>query len=213
MSLPVNVESLIGTRFGKLTIVRKADVNKFQKTTFYCKCDCGNYSNVTINSLKRENTLSCGCGRIGRITHGLKKHPLSAIWNGMKQRCNNVNSPNYKNYGARGIMVCDEWKYDLVTFYNWCISAGWRSGLEIDRIDNEGNYTPENCRIVTRSVNCNNTRRTIMLEYNGIKMALSDWAKHFNIKDSVLYDRVHTLKQPLERAFSNEANRTKPRKR
>jgi len=90
--------------------------------------------------------------------HGLRKHPLYSVWDGMTQRCTNQKTKAYKNYGGRGVVICDEWRGNFKPFYDWCLSNGWRKGLEIDRIDNDGNYEPSNCRFISHRLNNLNTR-------------------------------------------------------
>jgi hypothetical protein len=92
------------------------------------------------------------------ITHGLRYHPLYRIWSGIKSRCNRPKATGYKWYGGKGIKICDEWKHDFVSFYNWAISSGWESNLTIDRIDSKKDYEPCNCRFITKSENCKKPR-------------------------------------------------------
>lgn len=94
------------------------------------------------------------------ITHGLTKHPLFGIWMEMKKRCYNKNYKQFYDYGGRGIKICDEWLNDFQTFYNFCLKNGWKYGLQIDRKDNDKNYTPDNCRFVTHADNVRNARKT-----------------------------------------------------
>jgi hypothetical protein len=95
------------------------------------------------------------------IKHGLRRHPIFTLWANIKSRCKNQNHPKYKDYGGRGISICNEWNDDFKTFYDWCITNGWQQGLEIDRVNNNGNYEPSNCRFVTRTQNMRNTRTTV----------------------------------------------------
>ena len=94
-----------------------------------------------------------------KTKHGLSRHRLYGVWRGMKLRCYNEKHEGYKNYGGRGIQVCDEWKSDFASFYEFCISKGWQKGLEIDRINNDGDYKPDNCRFVTPKENNQNKGR------------------------------------------------------
>ena len=93
-------------------------------------------------------------------THGLRAHPLCSVWSDMKTRCYNSNQKSYKHYGGRGIIVCEEWTGDFKCFYDWAIKNGYKKGLQIDRINNDGNYEPDNCRFVTTAENCRNSRQT-----------------------------------------------------
>ena len=129
------------------------------------RCYCGNEFETTITCVRRGTTKSCGCYNrkciIERATkHGLTKHPLHSIWVDMKKRCYNTNRRSYKNYGGRGIIVCDEWISDFKAFYNWATANGWQKGLHIDRIENDGDYEPSNCRCTTQAENNRNSRGT-----------------------------------------------------
>jgi len=107
---------------------------------------------------------------------GLNHHPLYEVWFSIKRRCYNPNRKDYKYYGGRGIKICEEWKEDYKAFFDWCIANGWIQGLEIDREDNDKDYTPSNCRIVTHAENSRNSRFAKLTE-----------------------PKVHTIKQLLER--------------
>ena len=112
------------------------------------------------NSEERQRKSDAGMGKKNPFyKHGLSKHPLNGRWNMMKQRCNNPNNVKYKDYGGRGITVCDEWMNDFKKYYDWCMDNGYKQELHIDRRDNDGNYEPGNCRFVTPKVNANNKQR------------------------------------------------------
>lgn len=150
----------INQRFGRLTIIGNAD----KPYHYLCRCDCGNERIVFCGNLSSGHTQSCSClqkeqARKIRTTHGMsKKHLLYRVWDQIKDRCNNPNHKFYQNYGGRGIHICDEWRNDFKSFYDWSICNGYERGLEIDRKNNDGSYEPSNCRWVTRKVNCNNRR-------------------------------------------------------
>ena len=152
---PILLEDL-GMRF-------TSDIKKYKVRYGLYQCQyCGNEFEVRTQSIKGGNTSSCGClAKEGNNkSHGLIKHPLYTRWAGMHQRCYNKNNHKYKNYGARGIIVCDEWKNKFTNFYNWAIDNGWKenSGLSLDRIDVNGNYEPNNCRWADATTQARNTR-------------------------------------------------------
>ena len=123
-----------------------------------CLCECGDRKLIRASSLKNGNSKSCGCA-IGSnlIKHGLYKHKLMGVWTTMKQRCFNPKASAYKHYGGRGIVVCEEWLNDFIIFYGWAINNGYKEGLEIDRENTYGDYSPNNCRWRTHSENTQNT--------------------------------------------------------
>lgn len=132
---------------------------------------------------------------------GLSKHPLHAVWIDMKRRCNDSKRPAFKNYGGRGISVCQEWSEDFIVFYNWGLSAGYQAGLQIDRINNDWNYSPDNCKWSTPLENSLNKRSNIRFTYQGRTLVLSEWARYLGVPYSTLYFRLHKYKMPVEIAF------------
>lgn len=132
-----------------------------------CKCDCGNVTEVRYDCLTNNNTKSCGCiNTVDRTKpNSVKKHKLYRVYWRIKECCYNKNDKNYKYYGGRGITICDEWlQYE--NFLSWCLIHGYKEGLQIDRIDTNGNYEPSNCRFVTSSDNNYNKRNNILVLYN-----------------------------------------------
>lgn len=156
----------IGKKVGRLTIISEGDrkVTSSGKSlrTANCLCECGNSTNILLDNLNgKRPTESCGCINVERSKvenkkHGLKDHTLYRKWYGMKTRCFNQNYQNYDRYGKRGITICDEWLNSFESFYNWAMQNGWKEGLEIDRINTDGNYEPSNCRFVKTIINNRN---------------------------------------------------------
>lgn len=144
------------------------------KSSYYqVKClMCGNIKSMRRDGIKNSN--SCGCVR-GTTTHGLfEKGPMYFMWHDMKNRCYNPKADRYNRYGDRGIIVCDEWKNDYKSFHDWALSNGWKKGLQIDRKDNDGNYTPDNCQFLTPKQNSRKRGNTVWVNYNSKKVCLSE---------------------------------------
>ena len=158
----------IGKQYFYLTPISVAEPpsnTSDQHKYFLCECVCGNKKVVSSANIG-HGTKSCGCKRFGvPKTHGYASHKrydnLYHIWNGMKFRCENPNSKDYKHYGQRGIKINDEWRHDFLSFRKWSLEHGYQVGLTIDRIDVDGNYEPSNCRWITREENNRNKRKKV----------------------------------------------------
>lgn len=124
------------------------------------------------------------------IKHGDARTKLNKVWRNMKDRCYNPNNKRYAHYGARGIIVCNEWRDDYVKFRNWAIANGYIEGLSLDRINNDGNYCPENCRWVNSVIQNNNFSRNRFVTYNGLTLSISQWAKKTGIPRNTLDWRI-----------------------
>lgn len=155
---------LTGQRFGKLVVQKRSSVNtKDGRPQWICQCDCGHTTIVSGHNLREGITKSCGCGhkRIN-LKHGYlvdgKKDRLYRVWAGIKQRCSNPKNKSYNNYGGRGIKMCSEWRESYPRFREWAYQNGYAEGLQIDRINNDGNYEPSNCRFVSPTANAQNRR-------------------------------------------------------
>lgn len=138
--------------------------------------------------------------------HGLSNTKLYSIWSGMKRRCYNKNERAYKHYGGRGITICDEWKNDFMSFYDWAMNNGYSEGLTIDRIDNNKGYSPENCRWATVKEQNRNYRRNIKVEYKGETKTLVELAEEYNIDYKLLHQRYKRYNWDIEKALSLPSN-------
>ena len=135
-----------------------------------------------------------------------KDSKLYRVWDGIVQRCYNPNAKNYKNYGGRGIGMYDEWRNNFKAFESYCLANGWECGLQIDRIDNESGYTPDNVRFVSPKQNARNKRTNHLITFQGETMCAVDWCEKYGISDSTLWRR-------LTSGWSIEDALTKPRQK
>lgn len=182
---------IAGKKFGKLTAVSRAENRPNSRAAFWlCKCDCGNESVVLGALLRTGRTRSCGClwGQ-HQITHGMTNTPEHTNWIQMKQRCLNPNNHAYKNYGGRGIYVCDAWEN---SFQQFLLDMGRRpsSSHQLDRTDNDGPYSPENCRWVTQRENLQNKRSNHRVTLDGKDVCVSEAAISLGISPSSVTYRI-----------------------
>lgn len=196
-------EDLTGKRFNKLVVLCRDENGRGDKSRWKCICDCGTETTVSGTNLKTGAVKSCGCLRhMKHDTHHLSNTRLYRIWNAMKNRCYLKSHHAYSRYGARGITVCAEWKDDFEAFYDWAISNGYSEGLTIDRIDNNGSYSPENCKWSTREEQVNNRRSCVLITYNGETKNLMQWCKLLNLPYKLIHQRMHLKNISFEEAIS-----------
>ena len=204
----INFEDLTGHRFGNLTVAERVGTDKTINVFWICKCDCGNTTlPVTASALKSGFVEDCGhCVKSQAKKHypkiTAKKTRLYNTWCAMKVRCYNQDSEKFNRYGGRGITVCEEWKNSFQAFYEWAMSHGYSDELTIDRIDNDGNYEPSNCRWITNKEQQNNRSNNKLISYNGKTLNISQWAELTNIPASVLYCRIYKYGWDFEKAIN-----------
>lgn len=197
-----NIEKLnyyINKRYGKLVIksIHYTDGTK-TNTKVNCICDCGNKKIISLRTIRRGRTKSCGClqkekssqARKARSKHDKSHTRLYRTYHSMIDRCTNESCKSYKDYGGRGIKVCDEWLNDINKFFDWAKHNNYNDNLFLDRIDNDKDYTPDNCRFVNRYTQNNNRRNNIKIEYNNEIKTISQWSKYFNINYNFFYNRI-----------------------
>lgn len=184
------VLDLTGQRFGSLTAIEWTGVSiPTQGRVWLCKCDCGNYREVTTNKLREGYCHQCEeCKKRSKQANmanaRLYHKPidkLRTIWKGIKYRCLNPGCKSYPVYGGRGITICQEWITSYKTFQRWALSNGYKEGLSIDRIDVNGNYCPENCRWITLREQIYNRRNSLYFEYKNKKIPLSLFVYEFEL--------------------------------
>ena len=187
------------TKFNKLTAKSFVGIDKGHHKYWLFECECGNKIIAELSNVKSGRTTSCGCeasikSKERATTHGLYGTKLYGIYHAMLNRCTRKNDKSYYRYGGRGIKVCDEWldaKIGFPKFYNWATENGYRDGLTIDRINNDGPYSPENCRWVDAKTQSNNTRRTRYITYRGYTFSLGWWSEITSIPVKILEDRIY----------------------
>jgi hypothetical protein len=196
--------TLTGRRFGRLVVIKEAGRCKYGQVLWECRCDCGKTTIVLGNSLQRRLTKSCGClhselNRKRLTTHGMSRERQYKNWAGMIQRCRDQRHRYYKNYGGRGITVCDRW----LNFENFFEDMGPQpDGMTIEREDNNKGYEPGNCKWATRAIQNRNKQGNVYLEHNGMRLLQQDWAKILRISRSAIryhLKRGKTFEEIIER--------------
>lgn len=183
--------TLAKLKFGRLKPIRLGPVIHMQRR-IVCLCDCGQEHTVTLGNLRKGGVKSCGCLkrellRAKLTEHGKTRTKIYRIWQNMLSRCQNSKVAAYKNYGGRGIQVCDHWK----TFSNFYADMGEpRPGTLLERKDNNGNYEPKNCCWATLIVQANNTRRNRHVSIDGEIKTIAEWAREYGLSQQTLRTRI-----------------------
>lgn len=209
---------LTGQKFGRLTVLSRAETKKDRKARWLCLCDCGAETVALGYSLRNGTTKSCGCykreqiAQAGRsnVTHGLSHTRLYAIWSGMIRRCHNPRSTRFEYYGGRGIEVCPEWREDFMAFREWSLSNGYQDDLSIDRKDNDEGYSPNNCRWATDGEQANNMSSNTLICFNGKTQNMKQWAAELGISYAALVSRF-ARGWSVERALTTPVRECKRR--
>lgn len=197
------MRDLSGCRFGRLTVLgfKGRDGRQWW---WWCLCDCGNVCEVTGDPMRRGRTKSCGCyarerGKVQLTTHGRYGTPEYRSWQSMLTRCLNTRQKTFQRYGARGIKVCDRW----LKFENFFADMGERPSLDhsLNRIDNNGNYEPNNCEWATREVQANNKRTNPLITINGVTKTIPEWCGGRGPKYARVRSRIFRLGWTPEEAL------------
>ena len=217
-------KDLTGQKFNRLEVIKLLGKNEKGRYTYLCRCDCGKLKEVMGVYLTTNQVKSCGClmveesrknalkrnkGNKFGLKHGKHGCRLYRIWKGMNERCSSSN----KNYGGRGIRVCEEWKTSFQNFYKWSMANGYnpdvkRGECTIDRIDNNGNYEPSNCRWVDFKTQSRNKRSNRVITFRGETKTLAEWSTITGINRKTITTRIDELSWSIEKALT-----TPPRKR
>ena len=203
----MNKIDLTGKRYGRLTVLHEA-INSIKKgVVWMCKCECGALKEISPYELKIGKTISCGCYRNDIIKRNMTTHGLSSnkstytVWRKMKERCLKESCPSFKNYGGRGIKICDDWIKDFKSFHSWCLLSGYKKGLFIDRIDNNGDYEPKNCKWSSYKQQNRNRRSNRYVTYKGERRTFAEWCEMLNISYSRTHQRFHKYGWTLVESF------------
>lgn len=199
-----NLIDLSGQIFGRLTVLEQTE-NKNGRVQWKCRCECGNIVPVQSGCLRDGHTKSCGCLCLElaikrKTTHGMRNTPEYNVWTLMLRRCRNSNDDAFKNYGGRGITVCDEWQHDFMAFYKY-VGKRPSSKHTIERIRNNGNYEPGNVRWATRSEQNNNSRGNHKITIHGWTMNLGQWARFVGKSRQTISSRLQKGWYPAKAIF------------
>lgn len=190
-----NAVPFIGIKAGMLLVIKDLGIRKGYKRFVLCQCDCGKVAEVSLSNIRTGHTRSCGCVKTtwqksGQTTHGLSHTSEHGIWQGMIARCDNPRDAAYKNYGGRGIKVCQRW---ADSFENFLHDMGPRPSKahSLDRFpDNNGDYGPQNCRWATKKQQANNTRTNAYYDFDGQVKTQQEWAEYFGVKRWIISNHI-----------------------
>jgi hypothetical protein len=189
-------KDITGERYGRLLVIMPIKKDGRGEYFWICQCDCGNIKTISGNKLRSGNTRSCGCFREehrgdNNRTHGMANNRLYTIWLNMRSRCYNPKNISYRNYGGRGISVCNEWRGSFEKFMDWSFYHGYNEALTIDRIDFNGNYSPQNCKWATKIEQANNKRNNHVINIDGEEKTISEWARIYGINCDTIERRIN----------------------
>ncbi len=195
-----SIINLVGKRVNKLTVVAFFGRTENYHYMWKCKCECGGEAIVDGSDLRSGRAKGCGC-LIGKqnTTHGKSKTKTYNVWFGMRKRCHDPQDPAYKNYGARGVSVCDEWLSSFDAFYR--DMGDPPEGKTLDRINNDLGYSKENCRWIGMAEQMNNKRNNRVLTAFGMSLTVSEWSKKIGVRSGTIRQRIDYYGWDVERAL------------
>lgn len=213
-----NYEWESGTKFGRLMSTGKSYNDERSRRFVEFICSCGKIIWRRFDGVKNAPNASCGCFNAERIkanpphtTHGLNSHPLWDVYRAIIDRCTRPSCNRYKNYGAKGVIICPEWKGNYPAFYEWAINNGWKEGLQLDKDikykekhgTNTGMiYSPEYCSFITSKENNRNRTTSVFAEYNGQRKTLAEWAEEYGVSQQTLGKRINEYGYSIEKALT-----------
>lgn len=205
MPIPFINRLPVGTRVHNVLVLSEP-MRCGKRRKMECRCDCGKTWTIDYHSLLKGGIKSCGCHRnknnaIRSTTHNQSNTLLYRRWEGIRSRCYRKTEPAYRYYGARGIFVAPEW-HKFEPFYEWAMANGFRDDLWLERINNDGPYSPENCKWTTIQEQCDNRRNGLFLTYNGETKKVREWAKQYGMAYLCLRNRIKYLGWNAEKALT-----------
>lgn len=199
---------LTGKRFDMLTVVKRLENAEGGITRWECLCDCGNKTIVRGGNLRSGVVKSCGCKRhlpAHNRTHQMSKTRIYRTWAGMIQRCTNPNHKSYKDYGEKGITVCNEW-LDFENFRDWALQNGYSDNLTLERKNNDLSYCPENCCWITKGEQAKNKSDNLKIKYNNKTKTLAEWCRELGLNYKTTYMRICGYDWSIKDAFETPKN-------
>jgi len=197
---------LTGKKFGRIVVLKRVANDKSGNRRWLCRCVCGTEKVIGGRHLTSGRTVSCGCYKKElktNLIHGMRYSRIYTIWSNMKYRCK-----KHPDYMGRDIRVCKEWEDDFQKFHKWAIESGYSDDLSIDRIDNNGNYEPDNCRWVSAKAQANNRRSTNRIYYNGETLSIAEQCRKHGLNYNTVKTRL-TRGWTVEEAMSGKRKDTK----
>ena len=199
-----------GTQVGSWTIIGPETSTPKNPRGFryyiLCRCICGKERPVPVDALKSGRSKSCGCQRRNNVTHGLSETTEYRTWLRMKQRCYDENTDRFKDWGGRGITVCEQWKHSFPQFLE-DMGPKPASDYSLERIDNAKGYFPTNCRWASRKEQCRNTRRNRYLTHNGLTLTLAEWSEKTSLSRTTITQRIDSSGWTIDKALSTPVKR------